>query len=634
MQGEELRQLIEAGVPAWQLLEKATGKNVTTLRDLSEKGKLGTDVIRALIAEMGASSTGAAQKNMATLSGLWSNMKDRFELFAKAISESGWADYIKAQLSAVGNKLDELANSGKLQELATRIAVTFIGIAESLKAFFANLTLDDLVNTTTAGFQKIVDAASVVMAIFKTLGLSIQTLFHSLSVAVKAAATFVTGAIAQIARAAASLASALGLEELERKATDFSHATTAVMTAFANSVASDANKIRNNYEGIIETVTTETPKIADTLKLAQASIAATGAGIEEANSQSAESQKQLTKTTTEEVDKTKAKQKELEKAVKDTSEALDDTGDSAGQANVQLSSGGSIVQAMASHWRGLKNEVAALSPAALEAYESVNQVTDADVRTLTNDVDSLRQNLEQASEELEAMGFMFQGTDATGLGQWMYNTRKSALQVKEAFLEQKLAFEELMQEYEAGTLTTETFAAQARKAAGEMDLLSQQDMDTLNRALEQAEQSMQSLRESTRSTLDNLQDELDRLEGNTTAIEKRRYETRKQDLEQQLKQVQQSGDSDAINNLQRALSLNSQVFATKDNQRKAREQEQKRRDSDRQKTRDIPASRNTAQSPSKVIRLEYPGGAVNVNVRKSDETKLLQALKTAGGRAI
>ena len=90
LQGEELRQLIEAGVPAWQLLEQATGQNVQALRELSEKGKLGTDVIKALIAEMGSSSVGAAQKNMATLSGLWSNMKDRFELFQKAISDSGY----------------------------------------------------------------------------------------------------------------------------------------------------------------------------------------------------------------------------------------------------------------------------------------------------------------------------------------------------------------------------------------------------------------------------------------------------------------------------------------------------------------------------------------------------------------
>ena len=229
LQGEELRQLIEAGVPAWQLLEQATGENVQALRELSEKGKLGTDVIKALIAEMGSSSVGAAQKNMATLSGLWSNMKDRFELFQKAISDSGWADYIKAQMTAVGNKLDELAENGKLQELATNISATFIAIAESLKAFFANLTLDEVVNTTTSGFQKIVDAATSVIATFQIVGNGIQALFNSLSVVVKGAATFITGAISKISEVAAEVAGSLGFEELEAKARGFSLGTRAVM---------------------------------------------------------------------------------------------------------------------------------------------------------------------------------------------------------------------------------------------------------------------------------------------------------------------------------------------------------------------------------------------------------------------
>ena len=183
----------------------------------------------------------------------------------------------------------------------------------------------------------------------------------------------------------------------------------------------------------------------------------------------------MTKVTTTEVDKTTEKQKALKKAVKDTGNAFGEAGDTAGGANDQLASGGSIAQAMASHWQGLKNEMAGLSPAALEAYENINQVGEADVRTLTDDVEALKQNLEQASEELQEMGFMFQGTDATGLGRWMYDTKKASLEVKETFLEQKIAFEELMQAYESGELTAESFAGKARKAAEEMNLLDQQD---------------------------------------------------------------------------------------------------------------------------------------------------------------
>ena len=36
----------------------------------------------------------------------------------------------------------------------------------------------------------------------------------------------------------------------------------------------------------------------------------------------------------------------------------------------------------------------------------------------------------------------------------------------------------------------------------------------------------------------------------------------------------------------------------------------------------------------KIIRLEYPGGAVNVGIDSTDETKLLEALKYAGIRTV
>ena len=395
-------------------------------------------------------------------------------------------------------------------------------------------------------------------------------------------------------------------------------------------MVNDADKIKQSYLKIGEVITTETPKVKDTLEIAKASIEATGAGIKESNKKAGNSQKELTKVTTTEVSKAKESYQSLKKEVKDTGTAISEAGETTEQANAQMSDGGSIAQAMANHWNGLKNEMATLSPAALEAYEGINQVGEADVRTLTNDVDALKKNLEQASEELQEMGFMFQGTDATGLGRWMYDTKKASLEVKETFLEQKIAFEELMQAYESGELTAESFAGKARKAAEEMDLLDQQDMDTLNRALEQAERRMDSLKNSTRSTLENLQNELDRLEGNTEAIERRRFEARKRDLEAQLKEARKSGDGQAVSNLERALSLNTKVFSKTKDQRKDREREERRKE--RQSS--SPQRSQPQTSPSKVIRLEYAGGAVDVNVRQGDEGKLLRALQIAGGRAI
>ena len=59
--GEEALQLIERGVPVWDLLAKATGRNVQELQKMSEAGQLGRDVILQLIDAMGRQNAGATQ---------------------------------------------------------------------------------------------------------------------------------------------------------------------------------------------------------------------------------------------------------------------------------------------------------------------------------------------------------------------------------------------------------------------------------------------------------------------------------------------------------------------------------------------------------------------------------------------
>ncbi|MBO9496627.1 hypothetical protein J7438_21445 [Thalassotalea sp. G20_0] len=45
-------------------------------------------------------------------------------------------------------------------------------------------------------------------------------------------------------------------------------------------------------------------------------------------------------------------------------------------------------------------------------------------------------------------------------------------------------------------------------------------------------------------------------------------------------------------------------------------------------------TRTAQPAPQKIIRLEYPGGAVNANIDSTDETKLLDALRNAGMRTV
>ncbi|WP_323921622.1 tape measure protein [Aeromonas caviae] len=135
LQGEEILQLIERGVPVWQLLEQVTGKNTAELQKLSEAGKLGRDTIQALMNEIAAQSSGAAANNMGLLSGLVSNAQDNLAKFYRMVAENGALTWLKNQLASLNREFDQMAQDGRLQAWAQRLSDGIVGLGESIKAF-------------------------------------------------------------------------------------------------------------------------------------------------------------------------------------------------------------------------------------------------------------------------------------------------------------------------------------------------------------------------------------------------------------------------------------------------------------------------------------------------------------------
>ncbi|WP_432460795.1 tape measure protein [Agarivorans sp. QJM3NY_25] len=134
LQGEEILQLIERGVPVWELLEKATGKNTAELQKLSTAGLLGRDSIQALMDEMASGSQGAAANNMSLLSGLISNTRDNLAKFYKMVSDNGALDWLKAQIKYVNDEFDRMAANGELQAWAKRVSNGIIQVGEAIKS--------------------------------------------------------------------------------------------------------------------------------------------------------------------------------------------------------------------------------------------------------------------------------------------------------------------------------------------------------------------------------------------------------------------------------------------------------------------------------------------------------------------
>lgn len=125
LQGEEILQLVERGVPVWELLAEVTGRTTAEVQDLSAKGALGRDVIAGLIEAMGRRSSGAAADQMSTFSGMVSNAQDAWDRFLDTIAQSGALDEVKTALDGILGSVTDAADSGELEALAQQIAGGF-----------------------------------------------------------------------------------------------------------------------------------------------------------------------------------------------------------------------------------------------------------------------------------------------------------------------------------------------------------------------------------------------------------------------------------------------------------------------------------------------------------------------------
>lgn len=178
LQGEEILQLIERGVPVWDLLAKTTGKSTAEIQKMSEAGLLGRDAIKAMIDEMGKQSAGAAAQSMTLMSGFVSNLKDEWSLFLNTVAKSGALDYAKTQLAALLAYIQELKATGQLKEYAQNLSDGFVAISEASKTVV--LAIKDNIGTI-ALLAKAYAAVKIVGFIndAKNLGVALGTTLAS-----------------------------------------------------------------------------------------------------------------------------------------------------------------------------------------------------------------------------------------------------------------------------------------------------------------------------------------------------------------------------------------------------------------------------------------------------------------------
>ena len=279
-----------------------------------------------------------------------------------------------------------------------------------------------------------------------------------------------------------------------------------------------------------------------------------------------------------------------------------------------------------------REPLAAMSEAALEAFDRLNNISTANVEMDTSSLDATTSSLRRATEALDEMHAAANTVGMSAIGRWMTQTQLQSQQLQIQFLGQKARLQSLMEGYEDGSITVQQFVKRASSARHAMGLLNDSDLRTLEGAIQAAKDRMEQMANSTRSTLEGMQDELDNLQGRTEDVERRRFASRRRELEAQMAEANAQGDSQAVANAARALGMLRQIEAESAQQRQ-REEQQKRIEAQQQPQG---AQAQQSEAPSKVIRLEVPGRKpVDVAVSSdTDETNLLGILESAGLRAL
>lgn len=188
LQGEEILQLVERGVPVWDLLTQATGKSVLELQKMSQAGQLGRKEIALLIEQMGRAADGSLAAQAETLGGLWSRIASMWTEFTAKIAESGLAEYVKDTLRDLIARFKQLEADGTLQRWAKAISDAFVSLGEAIKRVSTTSvgdlkTFGDRVAETLGGVSRALQFTGASATLFVT---GLKAAFNSAVMAVAA----------------------------------------------------------------------------------------------------------------------------------------------------------------------------------------------------------------------------------------------------------------------------------------------------------------------------------------------------------------------------------------------------------------------------------------------------------------
>jgi tape measure domain-containing protein len=304
-QGEEILQLVERGVPVWDLLEKVTGKNVIQLQKMSAAGELGRDVMQQLFDEMGKQANGQASKSLERLSGQVNLMSNKWTEFKTIIADSGAYQVAVDFIQSLNDKFDELNKNGQIKQAAQDISDFFTALIKDGGASIT-ATLENI-----AAFARALNVISG----------SLRLVWNGITAGLSSIALVATTAFAGVIDAYAFMIDALGGDELAESARKISGAIKAIADGYKQQIEQDSEDIASAWQQ----VTGEVERSATSAYKATGDAAAKSAKVQtDAANKVAEAQDKLAESTDDQTKAIDAYEAAMKKANVTTLKSLQD----------------------------------------------------------------------------------------------------------------------------------------------------------------------------------------------------------------------------------------------------------------------------------------------------------------------
>lgn len=232
--GEEMRQLAEAGIPAWQFLANAIGKTIPEAMKLAEDKALNAEAAMAgMLAQMTTKYGGMMEKQSGTITGILSNIKDKSGTLMRTMGdEIVQALDLKKRLQGALTFLDDF--SARVKNSGVKEAIMEMIPPDAMAAIYALAgAITAVLIPALAGLAMTATVAGVLMwklvAIGAVVGIVAGTMYQladansEASQRLKASASYMSDiqvaadgaaiAVDRLARATASLGAGVGSPE-------------------------------------------------------------------------------------------------------------------------------------------------------------------------------------------------------------------------------------------------------------------------------------------------------------------------------------------------------------------------------------------------------------------------------------